>query len=62
MPTSAVLLLLLLDFLHLSDTHPVDLVAWTWNSTTTECVEYCEKIVDGPMSANGDMGLAIGGE
>ena len=48
--------------LHACDAHPVDEVAWAWKGTTTKCVEYCEKIVDGPMAANGDMGVAIGGE
>ena len=41
--------------------HPVDRVSWQWTNTTCTCVEYCEKIVDGPMAANGDMGIAIGG-
>jgi len=56
--------LLLLFILHVGviHSHPVDRVSWHWSNTTTKCVDYCEKIVDGPMAANGDMGIVIGGK
>ena len=32
-------------------------VVWTWNATEfPACVVDCEKVVDGPMTANGDLG------
>ena len=40
--------------------HPVQEIAWKWSNTTTNCVSNCEKIVDGPMAANGDFGVVIG--
>jgi len=34
---------------------------WIWsNAPFPSCVVGCEKVVDGPMTANGDLGVAIG--